>query len=83
MATPTSIQLLNFGDRDGCIGTFTTIANNDTWVTPFSAIEHVEIMNAGGDHTLGYTVSGGTITFKVGAGDATTGVASVLVIGFN
>lgn len=80
--TPTTLKNLSLGNRDGVLATFTTIAEGDTWVHPMSAIEHIEIVNAGGDHTLGYTVSGDTVTFKVGGGDTTTGVATVLVIGF-
>jgi hypothetical protein len=80
--TPTQLANLSLGNRDGVVAKFTTVAEGDTWESPMSVIEHVEIVDASGLHTVGCTVSGGIITFKVGGGDATLGVTTVFVLGF-
>jgi hypothetical protein len=78
--TPTSIALLNFGNRDGVVAKFTAIADSDTWVTGMSEIEHVDITNSTSGSTVGYTVSGGTVTFAVAGGNLAS--ATVMVLGF-
>jgi hypothetical protein len=80
--TPTSLVNLSLGNRDGVIAKFTTIAEGETWYHPMSTIEHIEIVDASAVHTVGYTVSGNTVTFKVGGGDTTLGATSVFVLGF-
>jgi len=78
--TPTSSSQLSLGSRDGLVGQFTAIANNDTWATGMSAIDHVSITgDNAGNETFGYTVSGGTVTFKA---SAQLDNVSVLVIGY-
>lgn len=79
MATPTRSQNLSLGNRDAAVAVFSSLANNDTWETGLSAIEHVDIMNTLSGVTHGVTVSGGTITFKL-SGSLTS--PTVLAIGF-
>ena len=76
----TTSSQLNFGNRDGIVAKCGNISNNDTWITGMSVIEHVDIKDTVSGTTSGYTVSGGTITFKCSAGLT---APTVLVIGFN
>ena len=76
----TTSSQLNFGNRDGIVAKCGNISNNDTWITGMSVIEHVDIKDTVSGTTAGYTVSGGTITFKCSAGLT---APTVLVIGFN
>lgn len=77
--TPTYVEKLSLGNRDGVVGKFDAIANTNTWPTGLSAIEHVSITNGASGQTVGYTVSGGIITFATSGALAN---ASVLAIGF-
>jgi hypothetical protein len=80
MATPTSSAQLSLGSRDGVVAQFTALANNDTWETGMSVIDHVAITgDNSGNETFGYTASGGTVTFKA---SAQLDNVSVLVIGY-
>lgn len=49
--------------------TLTAPANDDTWATGLSSIEHVDIQFPAGNlaaaDAVSYTASGGTLTFKV------------------
>jgi hypothetical protein len=78
--TPTSLAQLSLGNRDGLTAKFTSIANNDTWETGMSSIEHVDITNNTQGSTVGYTVSVSVITFKIGGGSLAS--ATVFVQGF-
>ena len=78
--TITTSSQLSFGNRDGKVAKCGNIANNDTWVTGLSVIEHVDIKDTVSGTTYGYTASGGTITFKCSAGLT---APTVLVVGFN
>lgn len=78
-ATPTYTAQLSLGNRDGVVAKFSSIADTNTWNTGLAAIEHVDITNGASGQTVGYTVSGGTITFALSGALAN---ASVLVIGF-
>jgi hypothetical protein len=79
--TPTSSRLLSLGNIDGVVAAFSSIANNDTWVTGLSSVEHVSITAGASGATVGYTVSGGTVTFKVST--TLSSGATVLVYGYN
>lgn len=79
--TPTTSAQLNLGNRDGLVAKFTAIADSDTWTTGMSKIEHVDITNNTSGSTVGYTVSGGVITFAVAGGNLAD--ATVFVLGFN
>ena len=79
MATPTTSNQLNLGNRMGIVGSFSSLTNADTWATGMSSIEHVSITNGASGQTVGYTSSGGTITFA--ASGALSNV-TVLAIGF-
>jgi hypothetical protein len=62
------------------VAQFTALANNDTWETGMSVIDHVSITgDNSGNETFGYTASGGTVTFKA---SAQLDNVSVLVIGY-
>ena len=78
--TITSSSLLNLGNRDGIVAKCGNVADNDTWVTGMSSIDHVSIKDTVSGTTYGYTKSGGTITFKC---SAQLTAPTVLVIGFN
>ncbi len=79
MATPDTYALLSFGNRDGIVGSFSALNNADTWATGMSKIEHVSITNGTSGVTVGYTVSGGIITFALSGALAN---ATVLALGF-
>ena len=78
--TPTYSTQLNFGNRDGLVAKFTSIADNDTWETGMSNIEHVSITNNTSGSTAGYTVSGSVVTFHIAGGSLSS--ATVMVLGF-
>lgn len=79
--TPDTSAQLSLGNRDGLVAKFTAISNNETWTTGMSAIEHVSMTgDNSGNETMGYTASGGVITFKA---SAQLDNVTVLVIGFN
>ena len=57
------------GAKRSVSATLTAPANDDTWVTGLTAVERVEISFPAGNlaaaDAVSYTVSGGTVTFKV------------------
>lgn len=59
-----------WGDNRVARADLSSIDTNDTWTTGFQTIEQVIIgpSAAGAATQIGYTVSGGTITFKVESG---------------
>lgn len=67
--TVTTSAQLSLGNRRGIVAKLGNVDNNDTWATGMSVIEHVSIMDTVSGTTSGYTVSGGTITFKASAQD--------------
>lgn len=69
-----------FGNRRAIFANVTSIDNNDTWATGLQAIDFVGVgpTAAGAGTQIGYTVSGGTITFKVESGSL---AAQLMVIG--
>lgn len=77
--TPSTQSNLSLGNRDGKVAKFTAITDGDWWVSGMSTVEHVSVTNSASGQTVGFTVSGGTITF------ATSGAlsnATVFVVGF-
>jgi hypothetical protein len=68
-ATVTSSQQTRMGRKRVVFGLLTAPANNDTWVTGLASIDHVNIGFPAGNlaaaDAVSYTLSGGTITFKV------------------
>ena len=78
---PTTKELLSIGSRDGVLAAFTGIAEGETCETGMSAVEYVDFVNATHGSTVGYTVSGGVVTFKIGGGSLVE--TTVLVLGFN
>jgi hypothetical protein len=78
---PTSSRNLSFGNVDGVVASFTAVADTNTWVTGLSKIEHIGITNATSGATVGYSASGGTVTFAIGSGPL--GVTTVIAYGFN
>jgi hypothetical protein len=79
MATPTTSSQLNLGNRMGVVAAFSSLSNGNTWATGLASIEHVSITNGASGQTVGYTVSGGTVTFA--ASGALSNVTA-LAIGF-
>ena len=77
--TPTTSAQLSLGNRDGVVAKFTAITNGDWFVTGLASIEHVSVTNSVSGQTVGYTVSGGVITFACSGALAD---ATVLAIGF-
>ncbi len=65
------------GDINVVAGTF-SIANNDTWQPGFRQVVWVGITPNASGTTTGYTVSGGTITFKMSG----TATCTVMAYGF-
>ena len=76
--TPTSTQVLSLGNRIGVQGTFTAIANADTWAPGLSTVEACYVLNGASGQTTGATYSSGTITFAASGAHAN---AKVLAIG--
>ena len=78
--TPATSAQLNLGNRMGLVAKVTTIADGDTLSTGLSVIEHVSVTNGASGSTVGYTVSGGVITFAVAGGSLSN--ATILALGF-
>ncbi len=55
---------------------FTSVANNDTWVTGLPLITGVDV-TSGASKTMAATVSGGTVTFLVTSGPDTNTYVTV------
>lgn len=77
-ATPSSATKLSLGNRAGVLGTFTALANADTWATGLGTVEAVFISNGASGQTVGATYSGGIVTFAL---SGALGNAKVLAIG--
>ena len=77
--TPTTKSNLSLGNRDGVVAKFSAITNGDWYVSPMATIEHVSVTNGASGQTVGYTVSGGTVTFATSGALAN---ATVLILGF-
>ena len=78
--TPASSAQLNLGNRMGLVAKITTLADTDTLQTGLSVVEHVSVTNSTSGSTVGYTVSGGVVTFAVAGGSLSN--ATILVLGF-
>lgn len=77
--TPSTVSKLSLGNRDGLVAKFTSITNLDYWVSGMSVVEHVSVTNSASGQTVGFTVSGGTITFPTSGALSN---ATVFVVGF-
>jgi hypothetical protein len=74
---PTSKQFISLGNKQGVQGTFTSVANADTWSTGLQTVEAAYIDNGQSGQTYGATYSGGTVTFAASAGMANVKVLAV------
>lgn len=67
--TVTETTRTRMGRRNVVFAKLTAPANDDTWVTGLSSVEHINIGFPAGNlaaaDAVSYTVSGGTVTFKV------------------
>lgn len=68
-ATVASTTRTRMGRRNVVFARLTAPANNDTWVSGLSSIEHINIGFPAGNlaaaDAVSYSVSGGTVTFTV------------------
>lgn len=67
--TVTARSVTQMGHKRAVFSLLTAPANDDTWVTGLSAVDHVNIGFPAGNlaaaDAVSYTVSGGTVTIKV------------------
>ena len=77
--TTTKKENLSLGSRDAVVAAAAGIDNGDFFTSGLSAIDHVSISNGASGITVGYTVSGGVVTFVL-SGSLTN--PTILVIGF-
>ena len=60
-----------WGGRRVMLATLSSVDNNDIWTTGMQAIDMVLLVPTVSTSNVGYTVSGGTVTFKIESGTLT------------